>query len=283
MTRRLHAVQHLPVAMTCPSDTASWLDCVAHHEPCVDASTALGWGEDWAQRWTIKRKDAALDDLTTTVASTGTGLFNAAESVRRMTNRYSQRNRTGIAYMGSTQRHHAFESLTERQVLRMIDFAAPWDVVTQPLQLRWHDGTKSRSHVPDFLVRADEGTTVVNVRPGDLIGPDDEQQFEAMTAVATRLGWRHLVVTDVVKPHAVTVDTLAVSRTEPHDPFGLAEELLRALAEDALPFGRLVAQTRAPALARAVLLGMLWRREAAVDLAVRLNDASVVRLGTAHR
>lgn len=283
VTRRLQAVLQSHQRMTCPSDTASWLDCVLHEEPCHNPAATLVWGDGWVDRWTVTRKDAALGDLTSTVARTGTTLFDAAESVRRMTNRYSQPNRTGIAYMSSTGRHHAFESLTERAVLRLIDFGDPWDVVTQPFWLRWHDGLRRRKHVPDFLVRGREGTTVVNVRPADLVDPEAEEQFAAMTAVTHRLGWRHVVVTGFVTPQATTVDTLAVARIKPHDPFGLGVELLQALAQAPAPFGRLVAGTRAPALARAVLLGMLWRREAAVNLAVRLSDTSLVRLGTTRR
>lgn len=283
MTRRLYAVRQSHPQMACPSDTASWLDCVLHDEPCFDPAAAGAWGDDWADRWTITLKDAARGDLTSTVARTGTSMFDAAESVRRMTNRYSQPNRTGIAYLASTGRHHAFESLTERGVLRLIDFSEPWDVVTQPLWLTWHDGARRRRHAPDFLVRGRDGTTVVNVRPADLIDAESEEQFAAMTAVAHRLGWRHVVVTGLIAPHATTIDTLAVARTEPHDPFGLADDLQQALAQAPAPFATLVAGTRAPALARAVLLGMLWRREAAVDLAGRLCDQSVVRLGTATR
>ena len=284
VTRRLQPVRLGQTYMECPSDTASWLHCVDHDAPPFDpAALAAASGEDWADRWTLTRSDSASGDVTTAVSRTTTSMFDAADSVRRMTNRYGQRNRTGIAYIASTDRHHVFESLTEQAVLKQIDFAAPVDVVSQPFALRWHDGDRARRHTPDFLVREHHGTTVVNVRPDGMVKPEDDEQFAALSAVAARLGWRHVLVVGLRRPHAVVVDVLATARKEPHDPFGLCAEMHAALSASSQPFGQLVAGTRAPALARAVLLGMLWRGQAAVDLAERITDRSTVRLGKARR
>ena len=268
------------VAFACPSDTASWLDCVQGCSPEPGPELLTAWGSGWPDRWTVLRLDADEGWLACPVSEVADGLFARAESVRRMTNWHGQRHRSGIAFMSSTGRHHAFESLTEQGVLRMIDFAGPSDLVTQPFRLRWHDGQRWRAHTPDFLVVEDAGMTVVNVRPAAKVKPEDEEQWTAMTAVATRLGWRHEVVTGLVQPHGVNVDAMTTGRREVHDPLGLQAALTEVLADGPVRFGDAVAATEAPALARAVLLRMLWTADAAIDLAVRLTDRSPVRLGS---
>lgn len=278
--RALHPVRVPSPYMACPSDTASWLDCLHHDEPPALPPTARPDG--WADAWTLQRLDADLGEIRTPVPGTSTGLFDKAESVRRMSNRYAQRHRTGIEFMASTGRHHVFESLTEQGVLKQIDMCRPDDVVSQPFWLHWHDGTSTRRHAPDFLVREGHGTTVVNVRPDGILKPQDAEQFAALSTVATRLGWRHVLVGDFVRPHSVNVEVLSSARRTPHDPLGLAPVMRRALAAGPREFGRTVAATVAPALARSVLLGMIWRGEAAIDLAVLLTDRSPVRLGTSR-
>lgn len=280
--RRLHPVRPSLHRMETPSDTASWLDCVHHHEPALDPSLAAAWGDGWADRWSVQRLDSSLAEVVTTVARTTTALFHDAESVRRMSNRYSQRHRTGIEFMASTGRHHVFESLTEQGVLKQIDMSLPVDVVSQPFWLHWHDGAKRRRHAPDFLVTERHGTTVVNVRPDGMVKDDDAEQFTALSAVAARLGWRHVVVGGFRRPHSVNVEALSSARRTPHDPLGLATAMHEALSRGPQPFGAVVAATDAPALARSVLMGMIWRGEAAIDLAVLLTDHSTVRLGTAR-
>lgn len=282
VARRLQPVRPFLHRMETPSDTSSWLNCVHHDEPALDPVAAASWGGDWADRWTVQRLDSSLNEIVTPVSRTATALFLDAESVRRMSNRYSQRHRTGIEFMASTGRHHVFESLTEQGVLKQIDMCRPVDVVSQPFWLHWHDGTKKRRHAPDFLVTEEHGTTVVNVRPDGFVKDDDVEQFAALTAVAARLGWRHVVVGDFRRPCSVNVEALSSARRTPHDPLGLAAAMHRTLAQGARPFGDVVAATDAPALARAVLLGMIWRGEAAIDLAVLLTDHSAVRLGTAR-
>lgn len=280
--RRLQPVGPVHLPMLCPSDTASWLDCVYYNEPALDLALATASGQDWADRWTITRLGADLKEKTTTVAGTSTRMFDDAESIRRMTNRYGQSNRTGIEFMQSTGREHAFESLAEQGVLRQIDMSQPFDVVTQPFWLSWHDGSKPRRHCPNFLVRERHGTTLVNVRPEGLMRDKDAEQFAALSAVAARLGWRHVVVVGLVRPHAINVDALSSARRPPHDPLGLQALMHKALAPGPARFGDIVAGTVAPALARAVLMGMIWRGEAAIDLSVLLGDGSAVRLGTAR-
>lgn len=283
VTRHLQPVRHAGPEFEHPSDSASWLSCTEHYEPAHRLPETAGSAEGWADRWTVERLDQRDGRLTATVAQTRPEHFRAAESVRRMTNRHQQPNRSGVEYLAATGRHHSFESLNEKGVLGVVDFARPLDVVSQPLRLHWHDGDRRRSHVPDFLVVERHGTTVVNFKEKPATKPEDEENFAAMTAVAARLGWRHVVVTGLARPQATVVNMLASARGELHDPLGLRDELRQSLATGPGTFGRLVAATPAPALARAVLLSMLWRGEAAVDLACRLSDASTVRLGGGRR
>jgi len=91
-----------------------------------------------------------------------------------------------------------------------------------------------------------------------------------------------VIVGDFRRPHSVNVEALSSARRTPHDPLGLAAAMHATLAQAPQQFGSVVAETDAPALARSVLMGMIWRGEAAIDLAVLLTDHSTVHLGTAR-
>ena len=75
-----------------------------------------------------------------------------------------------------------------------------------------------------------------------------------------------------------TVEALSARRRLHADTFGLVPEIEAALAPGPLAFGDLVEQTRVPAVARAVAVGLLWQRRLSVDLASPLGDRSQVAL-----
>jgi hypothetical protein len=94
--------------------------------------------------------------------------------------------------------------------------------------------------------------------------------------VALLLGWRYTVVTGW-HPHAMTtVDSFSPQRRPLTDPLGLAEIRFGAVAAEPRSFGELAASTPAPAVARAVLLNLLWHRRLAVDLRYPLGDRTLV-------
>ncbi|MFE1288941.1 TnsA-like heteromeric transposase endonuclease subunit [Streptomyces sp. NPDC058751] len=62
-------------------------------------------------------------------------------------------------------------------------------MASQPFRLSWRDGGRVR-YTPDYFVRHRDGTVVVlDVRPDDLIPPDDVEKFAVTTVACAQVGW----------------------------------------------------------------------------------------------
>lgn len=183
--------------------------------------------------------------------------------------------------MVSTGRHHGYESLAEARLLMMLDFAGGLiDVLSQPMRLRFGTEDGAREHIPDFLADTTTGRWLIDVRPAGRIQLRDEVAFAATAQVSELLGWGYAVVTGWRQPALATVDTLSSQRRPLADPLGMAEALMTAAAAGSRRFDELVASTRAPTIARAFALHLLWRRELGLDLSRPLDDQAVVTAAT---
>ncbi|MFJ8598609.1 TnsA-like heteromeric transposase endonuclease subunit [Streptomyces shenzhenensis] len=178
--------------------------------------------------------------------------------------------------------HVGYESWLERDHLMLLDFdPLVTGMASQPFRLSWAraDGKRVR-HTPDFFVRRADGTgLVVDVRPDDLIGPDDAAKFAVTAAACRSVGWDF---TRVGTPEAVlmaNVRWLAGYRhPRVHRP-EVAARLVEVFADggDLLAGARRVGDQIA---VLPVLFHLLWRRVLAVDLEADLLSAhSRVRLG----
>lgn len=123
--------------------------------------------------------------------------FEDADPIRDFTSYPGKRNFEGKFWFATTGRHVPFESFWERSFLAMIDrFGGVSAVASQPMTIRWRQ--TSRSHTPDYFVRHDDGSaTLVDVRPAELIAPEDEAKFEATRRIAAAMNWRYVVFDDL--------------------------------------------------------------------------------------
>lgn len=179
--------------------------------------------------------------------------------------------------MVSTGRHHGFESIAERHLLLVLDFAGGVvEVGSQPLRLEFATVAGWRWHVPDFLVVTRAGRWLVDVRPAGRVGRDDRVCFAASAEAALVAGWGYVVVTGW-RPHVLsTVDALSAQRRALADPLGVREQLLAVAAGGPREFAEMVGAVALPAVARAHVLHLIWHRRLGVDLSVPLSDASTV-------
>ncbi|MFK0251974.1 TnsA-like heteromeric transposase endonuclease subunit [Amycolatopsis azurea] len=199
------------------------------------------------------------------------------EPVRRFTWSRGQKHRPGLEFLVSTGRHHGYESLAEARLLLMLDIAGELtDVLSQPLRLRFAAMDGPRDHIPDFFAETRSGRWLIDVRPAGQIKPRDEVAFAATAEVAQLLGWGYVVVTGWRRFVAATVDALSAQRRPLSDPLAMAEALLDAAAEGPRSFGDLAGGTRAPAVARAFLLHLLWHRHLGMDLDIPLSDHTLI-------
>lgn len=233
-------------------------------------------GEGWARRWTAAWRLSGAP-VVCPVRDLASVPVAGCQPVRRFTWRTGQRHRAGLQYLVSTGRHHGFESIAERHLLLALDFAGEVvDVLAQPFRLRFATREGWAGHIPDFLAVTREGGLLVDVRPGDRIGEEDRVKFAASRETALACGWRYVVVTGWRRHVLAGLDSLSAQRRRLDDPLGVQGELLAVARSSPAAFGDLVAATALPAVARAHALHLIWHRLLGIDLAVPLNDATVV-------
>ncbi|WP_405766090.1 hypothetical protein [Streptomyces sp. NBC_01538] len=117
----------------------------------------------------------------------------ASRPARAFAWRPGQRHRPGLAFMSATGRLHGFESLAERRVLLELDFVGGMtEVLSQPFTLKFTTCQRPVRHTPDFLALTRETALLIDVRPSDLIKPDDALKFAQRAARA--VGWHYAVV-----------------------------------------------------------------------------------------
>ncbi|GAA0333858.1 TnsA-like heteromeric transposase endonuclease subunit [Streptomyces blastmyceticus] len=242
----------------------------------VRAAAALDVGPGWSRTWTVTWK-AGKSDVITPVRDLSVGPAMASVPVRRFAWRAGQRHRPGLECLVSTGRQHGFESLAERWLLLVLDFVGGFDeVLAQPFRLRFSSLEGKGSHIPDFLVLAAGASWLVDVRPGGLIGEEDEVRFAAAAQVAAVAGWRYLVVTGWRGQVLAGIDALSARRRPMLDQLGLERQLLAAVRRHPWQFGQLVDQSRLPAVARTHAVHLLWHRRMAIDLAQPFGDETWV-------
>jgi hypothetical protein len=237
----------------------------------------LAVGPGWPARWTTTWRTSG-GEVTCLVRDLASVPLADCEPSRRFGWGTRQRHRPGLEFMVSTGRLHGFESLEERNLLLVLDFAGnAAEVLSQPFRLRFHTRSGHGEHIPDFLAVLRDGSRwLLDVRPGGRIGDDDAVKFAAAAEVALAEGWRYSVVAGW-RPHVLSVvDALSSQRRPLQDPLGLQEQLLGAALDGAMSFGELAGGTSLPAVARAHALHLLWRRRLGVDLARPLGDGSLV-------
>jgi hypothetical protein len=235
----------------------------------------VGWSSRWTTTW---RREGG--DVVRPVRDLAWAGLAGCRPVRRFSWRRGQRHRSGLLFVVSTGRHHGFESLEEARLLLALDFAGELvDVLCQPFRLRFCAGGRWREHVLDFLAETRTGKWLVDVRPAARIGADDLVAFAAAARAAGAAGWRYRVVTGWKRHAAAALDALSAQRRPLSDRLGLVGALLAAVASGPVRFGELAGRTAAPAVARAYLLNLLWRRRLGIDMSSPLGDGTLVHAG----
>lgn len=191
----------------------------------------------------------------------------------------AQHHRPGLEYMVSTNWQHGGESMKEHRVLLALDFAGEvQQVLSQPFRLAYRAQGREREHIPDYLAVTRFGRWLIDVRPGDLIEPEDRIAFAATCEVASAVSWRYTVVTGWLPQVFTTLDDLSQRRRECGDVLGLRPAVLSAAASGPLSFGELVGATPLPSVARAQAIRLVWLRQLGMDLSEPLTDRAVIWL-----
>lgn len=235
-------------------------------------------GADWARRWVAVWK-STQGEIACPVRDLDTFRWSASRPARAFTWRAGQRHRPGLAYMSTTGRLHGFESLAERRLLLALDFVGGVnELLSQPFTLKFATRQGTVRHTPDYLVLAHGTGLLIDVRPADLIKPDDMVKFAAAQRAAGAAGWQYVVVAGWQPKPWAALEALSARRRSMSDPLGLAPELLELVAHEPRPLSELVEGTSWSALARTYVLHLLWSRRLTVDLTLPLGDESWIYL-----
>ncbi|OEJ23139.1 hypothetical protein AR457_37820 [Streptomyces agglomeratus] len=238
----------------------------------------LDTGAGWAQRWTATWR-AGQGEVVTPVRDLDAFEWPASRPARAFAWRPRQRHHPGLAFMSATGRLHGFESLAERRVLLALDFVGGMtEVLSQPFTLKFTTRQRPVRHTPDFLALTRGTALLIDVRPADLIKPDDALKFAAAQRAAGAAGWQYTVVAGWRPQPWAALEALSARRRAMSDPLGLLPELLELTAEQPRRLGELVAAASWPTLARAYVLHLLWSRRLTMDVALPLGDESWIYL-----
>lgn len=265
------------------SDRCGWAELLTSCGDLAEGRVTLALGQGWARQWTSHWKFGGVA-VACPVRDLAEMPVQGAQPVRRFSWRTSQFHRPGLQFMVGTGRHHGFESHAEQQVLLALDFVGDViEVLSQPFRLAFATIDGPGEHIPDFLAVMRSGSWLIDVRPDGRIKAEDRVRFAAAAEVALSCGWRYAVAAGW-RPHVqTTLDTLSAQRRPLTDPLKLQAALLANAGNGPVRFGELVEQTEVPAMARAHALHLIWARRLGIDLAVPLNDQSLVHTGRGGR
>jgi hypothetical protein len=188
-----------------------------------------------------------------------------------------QRNNTGWWWVATTSRHVGYESWLERDHLIRLDYIP--DVVgiaSQPFWLSWPEGTRRRSHAPDYFARLADGTgIVIDCRPRQRVGPRDAAAFAATERACAQVDWRYELAHEMPATRAANLRWLAGYRHPRHRRGEIANDAIQA-ATRPLHLHDLALRLGDPIGTLPVLFHLLWLGELDADLALPLHEKTMI-------
>jgi hypothetical protein len=194
-----------------------------------------------------------------------------------------QRHMPGHWFSTTAGRHLEYESLLERDWMMLMDFDRNVDwVCEQPLRLRYRRDGRPASHVPDLLVWRGGEPELCDVKSAERVDdPEFQAQVRAMELACGEASMGYRVLSEPDPQLLMNVRWLAACRVPPPDPDHERPRMLSALAVGQSTISELLCGARESALARPVLMHLLWTGEAQANLSVAIGKDSGVWAGTA--
>lgn len=205
-------------------------------------------------------------------------VLRECEPVRRAGVYRRQRHMPGLWFSTTVGRFMEYESLLERDWMLLMDFdrEVEW-MCEQPLRLGYVKDGQRVGHVPDLLAWRAGMPELCDVKSEECLeDPRFLAQVEATGRACAEAGFVYRVLSEPDRQLLVNVRWLAGFRGSPPDPDGECERMLSALAVSGSAIAELLAGAVEPALARPVLMHLLWTGEVMVDVTEPITDTSRV-------
>lgn len=211
--------------------------------------------------------------------------LRTAIQFRDFKNRRGQKHFSGLYWSATMAAHVGYESRLELGVALLADFDPEiCFILSQPFRLTISKGGGVARHIPDYLLRYDDGRVcVVDVKPRvRLAEPRVKAQFAWTRRVIETRGWEYRVESE---SDAVTLENLRYLAGYRRG-FQFDDELIaqaREAIQSSMSFGqavREVARTCDEPAARAVVLHLLWTQHLATDMTIPLESTSILEVVT---
>lgn len=218
------------------------------------------------------------DEIRGGLADFSLDVLRGCEPVRRVGVYRRQRHMPGLWFSTTVGRFLEYESLLERDWMLLMDFDRKVDwMCEQPLRLRYVKDGQRVSHVPDLLVWRAGTPELCDVKSEErLEDPQFLAQVEATGQACAEAGLVYHVLSEPDQQLLVNVRWLAGFREPRSDPDGERERMLSLLGAGPRTVCELVSGAVEPALARPVLMHLLWTGEAMVAMTAPISEASRV-------
>ena len=218
------------------------------------------------------------DEIRGGLADLPLNVLRGCDPVRRAGVYQRQRHMPGLWFSTTVGRFMEYESLLERDWMLLLDFdrEVEW-MCEQPLRLRYLTDDQRVSHVPDLLVWRAGTPELCDVKSNErLEDPRFLAQVQATGRACAEAGFGYRVLSEPDRQLLVNARWLAGFREPPPDPDGERARMLALLAAGPSTLCELMSGAVEPVLARPVLMHLLWRGMAMVDMTVPISEASRV-------
>jgi hypothetical protein len=218
------------------------------------------------------------EEVRACLADLSLDVLRECDPVRRAGVYQRQRHMPGLWFSTTVGRLMEYESLLERDWMLLMDFdrEVEW-MCEQPLRLSYVKNGQRVSHVPDLLAWRAGTPELCDVKSEErLEDPGFLAQVEATGRACAEAGFGYRVLSEPNQQLLVNVRWLAGFRDPPRDPDGERARIRSSLWVGASTICELLAGAVEPALARPVLMHLLWTSEVIVEVAEPITDTSRV-------
>lgn len=230
----------------------------------------------------IHARLASGEIATSRLLDVNADVLTAARPWRQFRWYRNQRHFSGSYWSATMSASVGYESRLELANLILVDFDPKVTYISsQPFMLEGPDNDRSRRHIPDYLLRrGDASVCVVDVKPFEMLGrPRVNSSLRWSRYILEGRGWEYQVVSEPDPVRLANIRFLAGYRR----PFQFIDEEIvaaRALLEAPTTIGAAVRAITPiagdAALARSLVLHLLWRQVLCTDLSVSLQRTSIL-------
>ena len=191
-----------------------------------------------------------------------------------------QRHMPGRWFSTTARRFLEYESLLERDWMLLLDFDRAVDgICEQPLRLRYLKDGRPASHVPDLLVWRAGIPELCDVKSEERVeDPDFQAQVRATGQACAEAGFGYRVLSEPDRQLLANHRWLVGFREPPTDLDGERARMLAVLEAGPSTIADVLSGAVEVALARPVLMHLLWTGAVIVDVGVPLASDSRVWL-----